>query len=332
MSIESKRNWNVRLLSYGFALYAILAFGWWAVLLNKKNEELFKARETAFIVQHPTLSKTELSIHPDYINIASDYRRQRYMIVWEAATLMLILLAFLWVIRRAFNRSMQYARREKNFLLAITHELKTPLASIKLGLETLQQRKLSPDQQAKVVQGGLKETDRLNELLNNVLLASRLGGGDFRVTKEKLDLKTLAENNVQFFKRRFPEMDVRIIAPEDAYWLQADDMALDSILQNLMENAWKYSPDQKLIEIELSQMKNRVQMEVSDSGIGIPEADREKVFQSFFRLGDEHTRKTKGTGLGLYIVRKLVEAHQGTIQILSNEPQGTTFSIQLPTL
>jgi two-component system sensor histidine kinase CiaH len=210
--------------------------------------------------------------------------------------------------------------------MAITHELKTPLAVTKLNLETLQKHKLDEQRQQKLLQMTMQETERLIALANNILISSQLEGGGYKVSREELDISSLAEGCVQDFNHRFPGFNWLIdIEPDLA--ISGDTLLLQIMINNLLENAVKYSPKQSRIDFRLAKHAASIDLSVIDQGPGIPEPEKKKIFERFYRMGNESVRKTKGTGLGLYLCRKIAEDHNATISVSNNPDGGSNFTI-----
>jgi signal transduction histidine kinase len=240
---------------------------------------------------------------------------------------MILLLVGLWRIYRIRQKELALALQQQNFLLSITHELKSPLASIQLVLETIQKRQLTTEQLQKLSTSGLKENDRLHRLVQDLLLAARVEGG-YEYVFEELNLNELLSETIIWARPKFAgEIDFK--AEENLFLSKADKNTLSTAFSNLIENAIKYSGEDGKIAISAYRKKHQILVEIADTGPGIQKAEREKIFEKFYRIGNEHTRKTKGTGLGLYIVKKVIEAHGGTISLKDNQPKGTVFTVIL---
>ena len=212
-------------------------------------------------------------------------------------------------------------------MMAITHELKTPIAVARLNLETLQKHQLDEGRRQKLIQMTLEETSRLNNLASNILVSSQLEGGRYRVAREELDFSDLVKNSVQNFQRRFPEREWKT-SIESEVDLNGDPLLLEILVNNLLENAVKYSPRESGIQISLESKKSDIYFIVTDTGPGIPDHEKKKVFEKFYRIGSEETRTTKGTGLGLYLCKKIAEDHGASIIVSDNTPTGCNFIVR----
>ncbi|MEL7021729.1 MAG: HAMP domain-containing sensor histidine kinase, partial [Bacteroidota bacterium] len=211
----------------------------------------------------------------------------------------------------------------------ITHELKSPIASIRLVLETLLKRQLRPEQVNKFGQSALKETDRLNTLVNDLLLSAKLENA-YQLHLTKVDLVELYSEIVGRTREKYPHARIELYQDDHIPLMEADEPGMTSIAINLVENAVKYSSKPAHIVVKIYCKKESICIEVADHGIGITDKDKKRIFDKFYRVGSEDTRKTKGTGLGLYIVHQLVKTHGGTIVVKDNQPRGTIFKISLP--
>jgi signal transduction histidine kinase len=235
------------------------------------------------------------------------------------------------VTRRSFLRDMELARLQKNFLLSITHEFKSPLASIKLQLETISRRDLGKDQQQQFIRNALLDTDRLNTLVENALMANLIEHDGHFFASEKVDLSGLMIK-VQNEFERVPGHPVLESDIQEGILVNGDRQALSILAMNLLENAVKYSPKGSPISISLQAEHAVAVFTVGDRGIGIPDKEKELVFRKFYRSGNEMTRNTKGTGLGLYLVKYITAEHRGEVFVKDRHPNGTDFIVRLPLL
>jgi signal transduction histidine kinase len=310
----------------------MLAFVWWTALLTRRNNELFqlKVENLALHMKAENVFQDTLSFQKSihFQVLSADYQKHRRMVVGEGSFLFLGFMSILWMIQWGYRRDIAMAQQRRNFLLSITHELKSPLASIKLILQTILKRDLEKAQVQKLCDSGQKETERLTELVNNLLLSARLDA-IYKPIREEIKVAQLVEEVIQRFRTRFPNALLEIVSNEVPI-LRAEKLSLISVLMNLLENAVKYSKGTAEIRLTYRYEKEQFVFEVADFGIGIPVKERSKVFNRFYRIGNEDTRSTRGTGLGLYIVKQIVKIHKGKIQILDNLPKGTIFKIILP--
>ena len=254
------------------------------------------------------------------------------MIIGEALVFFIILFFGSYKIHAGLRRDAEISNQQRNFLLSITHELKSPIAGIKLSLQTLYNRQLERTPQLRLLSNSIKDTERLQNLVENILLAAKLetDQGNLLVNDE-INLSNLIEDTVQKFSTNFNLSDRIVTSISSDIYVHGDAIALVSMITNLLENAVKYSAAQVPIQVSLQYSVNKMaQIVVADQGIGIADTEKKKIFTKFYRIGNEDTRKTKGTGLGLFIIKQLVELHHGSIEVTDNTPNGTIFTIELP--
>ena len=311
---------------YVLVVYVLLQFVWWAYMLFNLNNEIHLLKLELIANSFSGIEQ----IAEQQAELDSKLYARWVMIIGEGAVFLSLLAFGIYRVRKTFKQEILLSRQQQNFLLSVTHELKTPLASNKLFLQTLEKHELSKEKQAEIIKKAISDVDRLNSLVDNILLSARIENGEMLLQKEKHSLSELTqfviENSGQlsFYKSR-----INVQTIKDAQIL-IDKNAFSSILLNLIENAIKYSTAESMVNIEIDKSDNKAILRVKDEGVGMSEYDKKHAFDKFYRSGNEETRHAKGTGLGLYIVKNLVQWHKGTIRILNNQPQGTIFEIQFP--
>lgn len=220
------------------------------------------------------------------------------------------------------------------FLNAVTHELKTPIASIKLYLETLKARELTPEKRGEFYDIMLADNKRLLGTVEQVLQASRTREKGRPMNLAEVDLAALIAESIAIIRdqRHLAENVIRYTGPNEPVRTMADREELRTVIDNLLENALKYSGDEPRISVRLKAAgKNKAEIYVRDNGIGIARSDLKRIFKRFYRVPNAATDAAKGTGLGLAIVRSIVEKHGGRITAESKgHAKGSTFRIQLP--
>jgi len=257
--------------------------------------------------------------------IQTELDRKFIMILGEGAVFFMILSVGFFLTYRSLRKEVQVSLQQKNFLLAITHELKTPIASLKLYIQTLIKRDLDESKQKDILRRCVKDADRLNGLVDNILLATKIDDDGFPLIKEDLDLSEMMESiSLDLLENSGRNVSVEFFIQPDVVF-NGDKDAFISIITNLVSNALKYSPEESTICVTLVQKEGEVALSVSDEGAGVSRDETQRIFEKFFRSGNEETRKQKGTGLGLYIVRKMVNEHQGVIEVKKNKPKGSIF-------
>ena len=326
---------KLRFLSFLVITYMLLAFTWWAVLLFRKNQDAFLAKAELLKIEYERkgkpLSEEALIELPSFITLQKKYDRQEKMIYGEAAVFVVSLVIGIWLINRSYHKEMEATNQQRNFLLSITHELKSPIASIRLVIETFLKRTLSSEQFNQLASNALNDTDRLHTLVNNLLFAAKVEKDyDLKPHMEVLHINRMVNNVVARFKKVHPGRPINTNMPSRDILIRGDKEGLLSVLQNLIENAHKYSVSDTPIRLTLQPAKDSIILQVIDEGIGLSASQKEKVFDKFYRVGQEETRSTKGTGLGLFIVKQIIENHGGSIRIRDNKPKGCIFEIVLP--
>jgi PAS domain S-box-containing protein len=233
---------------------------------------------------------------------------------------------------RDVTRERQQEEQRSTFISIISHELQTPIAIIKGYASTLARTDASLE--PKALRSRLtaieEEADRLNTLVGNLLYASRIQAGGLHMDIAPLDLRNLIEGVARRFRAHSPDGSIILDIPPNLPTVMADRDRIEEVLQNLLDNAVKYSPRRRAITITSHATGEEVIVSVSDMGMGIALREQESIFDRFHRASDTATRATSGAGLGLYICRAIVEAHGGRIWVESTLHQGSTFSFSLP--
>lgn len=260
------------------------------------------------------------------VNPDSDMDRKFFMIFGEGGVFLLILIAGFWIVIRNYKKDIQLSNQQRNFLMSITHELKTPIASLKLYLQTLQKRNLAPEKQSEVLSNCVQDTERLNFMVESILVATKIDDNELVLEKSNFNLTELVKTSCyKLLETSAKKIEIDFILEDDVEF-KGDQELMTSVINNLVENAIKYSPENGVVTVGLKQQDNLITFEVADQGVGIREAEKQNVFKKFYRVGDENTRKEKGTGLGLFIVKHIVTLHNGMISIENNSPKGAIFS------
>ena len=249
------------------------------------------------------------------------------MIIGEGLIFMLI---FIWgalKLKKQVKREHEINTQQQNFLLAVTHELKSPLASVKLYIQTILKRELDREQQKVFLSNSLKDIERLDDLVENVLLSTKLENRAYQLPKEVFDMSELVEQIIDRLQKNACKTQVIKADLDEHIKLKADKFAITNVITNLVENAVKYSPACGMIYVKLKEEGGNLIFSVADHGIGIPDEEKRLIFNKFYRVGSEAPRKTKGTGLGLYIVRTVLQKHNASIRVKDNKPSGSIFEV-----
>lgn len=294
-------------------------------MLIEQNNEIYKLKSEINLLHHedPQLviekgNELEKKLHARWMMIAG-----------EGVVFLILLLIAFFKVRNTFEREAAFALQQKNFMHSITHELKSPIASVKLALETLLKRDLEKEKQKEILSNAVSDADRLDKLVDNILLAARIESVSFELHRENVNLSEYVEEGMKQAIGMFNPKQKIILDVQPNIFFDIDKTIFPSILLNLFGNAVKYSPEDSSIKIILKEEGNGVVLSVSDQGNEIPEREKKNVFRKFYRIGSEEVRKTKGTGLGLYIVKYFVEKHGGNIVVKNNSPRGSVFEVVL---
>jgi len=258
-------------------------------------------------------------------------RINRY--TWEGGFFLLVLLGGMGVLTRTLRHDADLRRRQQNFLAAVSHEFKSPLASMRLSAETLMMRAHDPDTQ-RLGQRLLDDGERLLRMVDNLLDTTRLEEGKHELKTESLSLRSVAEASATELHERalLGGIGIHVLVADDVH-VHADHTTLETVLRNLMDNAIKAcaAGSGENVWVSAERIGEFVEFTVKDDGLGFPPEDAAMIFEKFYRLGDELRRSTPGTGLGLYIVRRLVELSGARITATSAGPgKGATITVTWP--
>lgn len=263
---------------------------------------------------------------------AASRQRRIVMVASEGVAFAMAMTFGAWLIFRSLRREEQLRRDEANFLAAVTHELKSPLASLRLHAESLEMRASDAERVRTYAARMREDVDRLERLVENLLAAGRAQAGALDLRPVEIDLST---ELVRYVDGTAPLLEARGIALrariEPAVRVLADPGAFRTVVENLVDNAVKYSAAPASVELALRREGPLARFEVRDHGVGLDREERERVFERFYRAGDERVRTTKGTGLGLFLVKEIATAHHGSVGVESaGRGQGSTFYVDWP--
>lgn len=288
---------------YVLGAYVVLQFAWWGYHLIELTAEIDRQK-----------------------GIVSN---RFFMIIGEGFVFFLILILGLWKIRSSIKKELIFSQRQNNFLLSVTHELKTPLAANKLYLQTLVKRELDSSKRNELLGKAIIENQRLEAMIDNILNASRLENQVMELHKEWFSLSDLLQGVADRFNKSLQNTIVQTDLLVDCK-IEADFFMIEAIINNLVENALKYAGNKKIIVLYLQKLDNeRIIFGVKDEGPGIPLEFQSEIFKKFVRSGNEETRSQKGTGLGLFIASEFIRIHGGKIRYKNNQPCGSNFEITL---
>ena len=262
--------------------------------------------------------------------LSNHFLKTSYLILTCLSVLMIggIVLSY-----RSVSKEVALAKLKSDFVSNVSHELRTPLSLIRLYAETLEMGRLTnPDKYQEYYQIIRKESERLTTLINNILDFSKIEAGKKAYEFRETDMAELVRNTLDSYRYQIEQNGFTLEEhiEDDLPKISADREAIARSLLNLVNNAVKYSSNEKTLIVKLCRRNGSVSMEVIDHGIGIPRAEQGKIFEKFYRVSDPLVHNTKGSGLGLSLVHHVVEAHGGRIWVESAPGKGSKFSIELP--
>ena len=286
-----------------------------------------------WMYDHVNYARSVEERFPNNAAVAEDSEARINRILWEGGFFLLVLVGGMAVLTQTLRHDAELRRRQQNFLAAVSHEFKSPLASIQLAAETLVLRSRDDDSK-RLGSRILEDGERLLRMIDNLLDTTRLEEGRQRLTPQVTNLRAAASSSVAAIADRANASGVAVAqaVPEDLA-LNVDPVVIETGLRNLLDNALKscVAAKSRSIRVEATRDERGVTLAVSDDGLGFPPEDGAMIFEKFHRLGDELRRATPGTGLGLYIVKRLVELSGGTVHASSAGPgQGATVAMRWP--
>ncbi|HXB13459.1 MAG TPA: HAMP domain-containing sensor histidine kinase [Bacteroidia bacterium] len=300
---------------YVLVIYVLVQFFWWSYLMVDQTKTIHE--------QQIVMSANDLG---KQAKLQGELQRKWFMIAGEGSVFLALMLLGIFQVRKAFKKEGELLSRQKTFLHSVTHEFKSPVASLRLQIETLLKRNLSNEQQQTALSNALEDTDRLDQLLEKILIAARIDNGELPVYPENLNISLKLRDSIEKIKRAHPDRTIEQNIDENVY-AYIDAWAFTSITTNLLENALLYSPKEKAVSVGLTHKNNHIALTIADLGAGIPAEERRKIFQKFYRLSS--SSGYKGTGLGLYLVDYFIKKHKGSITVKENTQQGSIFEVVL---
>jgi len=231
------------------------------------------------------------------------------------------------------TRQLELAHLKSSFVSNITHELKTPIALIRLAVETLQLRRISSPEEGEIFLKSIeRETLRLQQLVDNILDFARLEAGRATFSLETVDLLHIVRETVDSFRPRLEHLGfgLDLDLPESLPPVRGDAIGLSHCVLNLLDNALKYSRTRRELRVAAEARGDAVAVSVTDYGIGIDPEDQKRIFEKFVRLETGLVHSVKGAGLGLSLVHQIIRAHGGRVEVVSRPGEGSTFTLVLP--
>ena len=283
-----------------------------------------------YIAEYANLSDDtkfiRLAINPKKIEeLKFERYQQRNIWLYQSMLLLFLVGVGIYGVFSSIEKIYKLNKQQNNFLLSVTHEFKTPIAAIRLMLQTSKHPKVNDEKRIELVDNSIQSTHRLEELAENMLTAMQIESNAYQYNLSPVDYSNLVNkviNNQQIKGQISAEVEPDIV-------VEGDDFILRMVVNNLIENAFKYSNNQP-IEVSLTKDQKWKRLSIRDQGIGLKKEDYKNIFKKFYRVQDEETRVSKGTGLGLFIVKQAVEKHSGKVFVSANTDKGSTFTILLP--
>jgi len=289
--------------------YLVFQFSWWAYLLVDLNTQL-------------QLQHSENAVPFD---------RWSMMIIGEGIVFLGLLMLGLWFVWRGIRKDQNLAKHERNFLLAVTHELKTPIAAMRLAVETLRRQKNQSEAvRDELLDEALQGAQRLERRVEDILRSTRIQKGE-SLQVEPVDVEEIIEAVIRHTRiGPYADRDVHVeLHGEPQGLVDGDAKALELAWSNILENALKYSPEVEPVHLQVHQMADSVAVNFDDGGPGIPSHQRKEVVKKFRRLEDEIRRSSEGSGLGLYLANSIFRLHGGRMVIRASERGGTLVEIKI---
>ena len=318
LRLSQKSALIIFLMLGGFALTMVT---WWIILMARLTDEKVDLA-------------AELGASPQYIEYLHQQEIDRQIMVGSEGVVFLILsLVGVWLIYRSLVQAHRLRRLQENFLMAVTHELKTPLASIMVYLDTLKSEKVSSEKKQQVIPRMKEDLRRLEGLVEDILEAGRFEASAYKPDRQRLDLGVLLTALIDKLSVSNPGKRIRTTCHiESDIYVVGDSAVLQRAISAILDNAVKYSGDTEAdLTVSLRRLRNYAEITIKDRGIGIDKSELSQIFDRFYRVGHELTRACPGTGLGLYLCRQMIRAHGGEILARSEGiGHGTEFIITLP--
>jgi signal transduction histidine kinase len=310
------------------ALYVFLAMVafifaqavWWVIFMAK-------------LVAEKVDMARELSGDPELVARIREQEIQRQIMVgFEGTFFLLVFLVGIWLIYRALVKAEELKFHQQNFLMAVTHELKTPLASMRIYLDSLLSPKIAPEKKEAIIPKIKEDVGRLEKMVENILEAGRFERSGYRLAGELFDFSALIAERARVLGDLPSKITKQVhtdIEPNLTVW--GDQAALGRAVDAIMENSLKYHDGHQIwVSISLRGQDDQVLFEVTDKGVGFDRKEAKSIFERFYRAGSEMTRQAQGTGLGLYLCREIIRAHGGTVAAQSDgHGKGAKFIVTL---
>ena len=308
----------VGILYWLLLLYIITALLFWYIKLEHQHSELIEYQINQL---HLTKKNNPIIIK----EIQRNGYKKTMQYTGEGIVFLIIIFLVAIYIYKIIKYEWKFATQQKNLLTALSHELKTPISILQINIQTILKRELEKPVQQQLLLSMLEENKRLENISNNILLSNQLLSNNYVIFFDKINLSELI---FKVIKRFSYNMDISNFTPsiENNLSILGDILLIEILINNLLDNAFKYG-NNKPILIDLFSNNKKIFLKITNFGDIISTKEQKKIFQQFYRIGNEDTRKNKGTGLGLFICKKIVSQHHAQIKLISNIESGTIFTI-----
>ena len=280
------------------------------------------------------LPSWSLSLYPEEPGLfVSLFRQGKGLFFYIFIVILIILACGLFFTLQTVNNELHLSRMKSYFMSTVSHEFKSPLTSIRQMAEMLVHGRVpSPERQQKYYNTILQQSERLSHLIDNILDFSKMEEGQKIFRFKTADITPVVKDIVELFQKLTSDQGfyISLSIPEPLPDVVFDREAMEQVIHNLIDNACKYSGESRTIEVQLYPEGNKIVISVRDQGVGIRKEDQNKIFSRFYRAGEELTQAVKGSGIGLTIVKQIVESHQGEVTVESNPGKGSIFNVILP--
>jgi signal transduction histidine kinase len=299
-----------------------------------KSEYIPEGVSPVYNVFPSNLPSWSLALYPQTSGIfASLFRPGAGIFLYIFIAIVIILACGLFFTLQTVNNELHLLKMKSYFMSTVSHEFKSPLTSIRQMAEMLvRDRVPSPERKQKYYSTILQQSERLSHLIDNILDFTKMEEGHKIFHFEKADIVPVVKDIVELFRELTVNsgFHINLAIPEKMPDIVFDKEAIEQVIYNLIDNACKYSNKSKTIDVRLSLTDRNIIISIRDYGVGIRKEDQEKIFSRFYRAGEELTQSVKGSGIGLAIVKQIVEAHNGKVLVESDPGHGSTFSVKLP--
>uniref|UniRef100_A0A7C3DKK7 histidine kinase n=1 Tax=Meiothermus ruber TaxID=277 RepID=A0A7C3DKK7_MEIRU len=303
----------------------------WAATAPEKREALRLELQKTF--PHLEVEGERVYVNPERLQAyRTEQMRHLRMFAYEGPVFLLVMLLGLYIIGRSLRSEQEFKRRQQNFLMAASHEFRTPISTLRLLAQTLSMRELPREKQLTYLEHMTHEIDRMEDLTERLLATSRLAQGMGQIKPERHDLNQAVSRCLARQQQTLAARGATLhLEPSPTPLpVELDPEAFSLVLSNLLDNAVKYSPQpEKPIWVRLHSRGGQALLEVEDRGVGLSKGQLQQIFEPFYRVGDEQTRRTRGLGLGLYLVKSITELMGGRVWAEAL-PEGSRFVLSFP--